>query len=677
MLRGATASLLALAILGWIYSADGVVKLTTLALLWVAISVVLTVGRCVCSWVGWRSDPGQLPFVDLITGYVVTSVFLFGMVLALPGGLTVWAAALAVGAWLVGKALGAGRSPSPRPEVADSRDHWADWIALLLAMVAATVWSHEARQLPDPNVSPLVYQVWQDVFYHARLISAFGQASGHETLFHISDATQPLAVYHYATYLLPALVYQVTGQTAVSLYVSVLLPFGVVLCALSAYVLVRNWFGAGAGLAALLAVVFLPDAFAQGFANKHYSYYFQMLVNVATPYGLACVALSWVFMFRGCRTGSVRHVLFAYLLGVLLVFFKAHLFFANSLFLMLYPMIQFPGLRAWQRTVLCMVAVGAFVGTIALAQGLETVPYLALDGSGVHVHFRNLNHYTSGSPLKDWMRHQYQANGQTPFVYGLGAAFLLAYAFGLLCVVFLLALVLIRWYGKRETEDRHVGWILAVFIGWLLSALFLSGDIRRIGTVDELIHRPFVWAYFLVAAWSAGALYFVIWGKGYPRSFRGGVLAISVCAAATVMLWQQAPGLQVFPHWKPGYRAIMSFDRCALQLAGHMRTHRRPNDLFLASGGDKWYFYTAHAEMQIYAGRSIYGPTRSARPDVLREVDALTRMYTEAQVLDFLRSRHIGWYIKDPYSQLQWPDSMARFRVMDCGGHELYAIPGA
>ena len=50
-------------------------------------------------------------------------------------------------------------------------------------MVAATVWSHEARQLPDPNVSPLVYQVWQDVFYHARLISAFGQASGHETLF--------------------------------------------------------------------------------------------------------------------------------------------------------------------------------------------------------------------------------------------------------------------------------------------------------------------------------------------------------------------------------------------------------------------------------------------------------------------------------------------------------------
>jgi len=677
MLRGITAGLLALAILGWIYSADGVVRLTTLALLWVAMSVVLTVGRCVSSWVGWKSDPNQLPFVDLITGYVVSSVFLFGLVLALPGGLSLWAVVLAVGAWLVGRALRASRKPWSHPELVDPWHHWADWVALLLALVAATVWSHEARQLPDPNVSPLVYQVWQDVFYHARLISAFGQAGGHETLFHISDSTQPLAVYHYATYLLPALVYQVTGQTAVSLYVSLLLPFGVVLCALSAYVLVRSWFGAGAGLAALLAVVFLPDAFAQGFANKHYSYYFQMLVNVATPYGLACVALSWVFMFRGCQTGSVRHVLFAYLLGVLLVFFKAHLFFANSLFLMLYPMIQFPGLRAWQRTVLCTVAVGAFVGTIALAQGLETVPYLALDGSGVHVHFRNMNHFTSGGALKDWWRLQYHLLAKTPMVYGLGAAFLLMYAFGALCIVFVLALGLASWRARRVTLPLHVGWILAVFLGWLLSALFLSGDIRRIGTVDELIHRPFVWAYFLVAAWSAGALYFVIWGTSLPRSLGGKLLALSICIAAVVTAWQRSPGAQLFPQWKRGYHAIVSYDPCALKIAQYMRTHRQERDLFLASGGDKWYFYTAHAEMQIYAGRSIYGPTRSAKPDVLRQVDALTRMTTEAQVLDFLRSRHIGWYIKDPDSQLQWPDSMARFRVMDCGGHELYAIPGA
>ena len=52
---------------------------------------------------------------------------------------------------------------------------------------------------------------------------------------------------------------------------------------------------------------------------------------------------------------------------------------------------------------------------------------------------------------------------------------------------------------------------------YLIMSLGLAYDKNQVGTPDELLHRPFVWAYFVVCSWVAGAIYMWKFGNYVPR----------------------------------------------------------------------------------------------------------------------------------------------------------------
>lgn len=48
-------------------------------------------------------------------------------------------------------------------------------------------------------------------------------------------------------------------------------------------------------------------------------------------------------------------------------------------------------------------------------------------------------------------------------------------------------------------------------------SLDLAFDTKHIGMPEELVHRPFVWAYLAVFTWTSGGLYFFFFENQFPK----------------------------------------------------------------------------------------------------------------------------------------------------------------
>ncbi len=91
-------------------------------------------------------------------------------------------------------------------------------------------------------------------------------------------------------------------------------------------------------------------------------------------------------------------------------------------------------------------------------------------------------------------------------------AVLLAYGtvgfFGLTLLVILF--VVLRRPALRETSSVRIEHVIFPFLilgNYLVMALGLAFNNKPPAHREELLHRPFVWAYFVVSAWAGGLVY--------------------------------------------------------------------------------------------------------------------------------------------------------------------------
>ena len=79
----------------------------------------------------------------------------------------------------------------------------------------------------------------------------------------------------------------------------------------------------------------------------------------------------------------------------------------------------------------------------------------------------------------------------------------------------------IRAPSSRERAFAKVRAVQVVF-NYLVMAMGLALDTRGVGTRDELLNRPLVWAYFVLAAWTAGGAYHLLSALGCRRGVPAG-----------------------------------------------------------------------------------------------------------------------------------------------------------
>jgi len=603
---------------------------------------------------------------QFLGGFFAFNTLLFALALISPLGMVVnisllTAVALGLDAFtgrLVGKTI-------------DRCDELPSLLCILLAGTATTLWCFEAQVPLLSDGSEIVWRTWRDAFIHARQISVFSQAHGLATIQELNMAGTAARIYHFASYLPAAAIAVMTSSTAVESYSAVQLPLGILLTGLAAFTLVACMWGPWPAFAASAALLLLPDAYQQGFANRYLSYNFLAQANLGMLYGLACAALAWTFIFDGCSRGSYRAILVGYFFLSLCLTYKAHIFVASAFVALLFTCLFFSGLRAGRRIIFTLACTAVFAAVIAWSQGMDRVPVMRLDGSGAAWYVMQLLKDYDDGAIKEFFSRVLVRERHSMIVDGLYAVALLSLStFGL----WLLAVAAVAILAKKRISPALLWFPLIILVNYFVMSLGLAIDTRGHGTPDELLNRPLVWAYFCVVCWSVGGAYYLAFGAHAPPTRRQGVvlLALVTCGVAGPLIF--GPNLQTFPTRKghESYEKFNAIPRCLFKAAQFIRQHGSQGDIVQDSENDPRFILSALTERQLFASATLFGGRVSGHQERLESLRDFKLVRSAGEWRSYLALHRIDWYLLHPQSAVAWPEGIFRNVAFACDGYRVF-----
>ena len=388
-------------------------------------------------------------------------------------------------------------------------------------------------------------------------------------------------------------------------------------------------------------------------------------------YGIACAAIAWVFILEACRRGKVVSLLVGYLFLGVCLFYKAHIFVANAFLILIYPCVFFPGIRPRWGVAIGAVLTAVFATVVALSQTMDRVPVLRLDGSGIGQYVVILLGSFDDGLFKTFFTQVFIREHHSKPVQALyvGAMFLLS-TFG----IWLAVTPIVAMAVRTRTTAAVLFFPIAIMVNYLVMSIGLAPDTRGIGTSDELLNRPLVWAYFAVAAWTAGGGYYLVFGNRLPqgRIVQTGLLAFLCLAFAGPWVFSQ--NLQTFPARRgfASYEEFNSVPLCLVKASQHLRENSRTDDIIQDSENDRRFIVTALSERQRFAGESIFGQPTKELQERLDGLAAFKAMRNADELEAYAQSHNISWYLLHPDTSVLWPESFLQQAKFNCGGYRVY-----
>ncbi|PKO60601.1 MAG: hypothetical protein CVU24_12330 [Betaproteobacteria bacterium HGW-Betaproteobacteria-18] len=461
------------------------------------------------------------------------------------------------------------------------------------------------------------------------------------------------------------------GVPALEVYSSFQLPLGIFLVGLAAFSLIASIWGGWPALAAAAAVVLLPDAYQQGFANRYLSYNFLTQVNLTVLYGIACAAMAWIFVLEGSRRGKPWTILAGYVFLGLCLFYKAQIFVANAFLILIYPWLFFNGLRLRWRALIVALLTALFVTVIAFSQTLTRVPLISLDGSGLNGYVQILLSCFDPGYLKNFFTQVFMLEQHArPMVWLYAAAMILLSSFGW----WLVATPLVLAAGRAKTKAEIFYWPVLIVVNYMVMSMGLALDTHGVGTPDELLNRPLVWAYFAVVAWTVGGGYFFALGNRLPRSRLARAALIGLLCLGLSSPLVLGKRLQTFPAWKgfTDYKEFNAVPLCLLKASQYIKDNSRQGDIMQDSANDRHYLVAALTERQIFAGENLFAQPKGALLERLYGLEYFKGMRDPNAILTYAAVNNIAWYLLQPGSPVAWPDAFLQQAAYQCGGYRVY-----
>lgn len=604
----------------------------------------------------------------LLAGYFVFNSLLFMAALALPSGMAVNVAVLAIVA-LLGLGL-----VSLRPRVRGAAiDEFPGLICLFVAGAVATLWTSDLQPMMEIQGRLAVFRAWQDVFIHVREISAFAQAHGWISMSDIKMAGASAPAYHFASYVSTAAMATLTSTSALAAFGGFQMPLGILLMSIAAFVLVGSFWDVWPAMIAAVGVATLPDAYQQGFGSAYLGFHFMSQVNPGMLYGIACMAMAWVFMIEGCRRASYRAVAIAYGFLALCLLYKAHLFVANAFLLLIFPCVYFAGLRLRWRILIGGFFIALFVVTVQVSQHFPRVPTIRLDGSGIASYLRILVDLYQPGAVKQALRSFFFVEHHSKVVDGVAAAALI-----FLCSFGVWALIapIVSWKSRKKIPQDLWAFPILVVANYMVMALGLAIEARGIGTPEELQNRPMAWAYFVLVTFSIAGLVHLWMGRHtrVSREVRWGLVGLGCLALVSVGI--QAANFQTIRAIR-GFGSYVQFNAvplCQVRAADYIRRHGQVGDLMQDSGGDPRFVSTAIAERQAYVAFTGFGGHTAGWDDRIRTIEAIQRSGDVTALEALARRDHVSWYLLHPEDAASWPRSFLDSAAYECSGFRVIRL---
>jgi hypothetical protein len=542
-------------------------------------------------------------------------------------------------------------------------------LSVIVSLVAATGWSQDLIFPTTPVNGTVVFKPWSDFFIHATFVA---RSLGAATLFQVGNYEWkgfPAIFYHYASYSIPICLAKAGSLSAYATVVGFWAPFGSFLTGLASYALGRAFWSQAAGLAALVATFLIPDACLLNLAHPTYGYFWLQHAAPGGLYGVAVAGIAIILIAQGVREGQRAWIASGVVTGLLVVFFKIQIFAAAFPLLVSFAIVGWPPRKKWQWLILggC-VAVG--VALLPLANRFYVGPNVQFDLSGSVWYWQVLAKMANGTPVENWYRvfnvaHPFPAH--LPQAIGL----LLVNALGIFAVVAPLVWLFVAW---RKVWQASEGLSLAA-VAILMLMTFGMGGTGTSDNAHEFIHRPFVWAYWLVGSLATGRLFSILAARRPQRWTRSLVVSGIILTLVPVFY---GVGLQRGKGFVGNVRSSLHVDRGLINCASYIRNQPPADAVVQDSQLDKFLVVGGLSDRPSFAAR-VDEWTRqskvfreSAYREQLAKLQSLKQAKNISDLQNSTRDTGIRWYVAHPDDPNVWPAKFRDQPAFESNGYRVY-----
>jgi hypothetical protein len=209
----------------------------------------------------------------------------------------------------------------------------------------------------------------------------------------------------------------------------------------------------------------------------------------------------------------------------------------------------------------------------------------------------------------------------------------------------------------------------------LLLMTFGLSDNTIFGNRDELIHRPFVWAYWLVGSLAAGRLFSMAAGR--RAQLPTWTVAVSILALMLVPVWYGS-GLERGKGSGPDVYSSIRVDRglvdCAHYIRGQPPTDAvvqdsRLDELLILGGLGERRSFASRLKVWVRASKAF---RESPYQEQLRRLQSLQQATNVPDLQRNVRDTGIRWYVVHPGDSYPWPTEFRDRPVFESNGYKVY-----
>jgi hypothetical protein len=607
----------------------------------------------------------QLPSffaLDFLLGVAVTSV-----------GIMAWKIFVPLSLWipLIGLLIVTAGIPKLLPQKQRDRVSALDLLCVIVSLVAATGWSQDLILPTSPVEGGIVFKPWSDFFFHATVVAG---SLENETLPQVGNYEWkgfPAIIYHYASYSLPTCLAKVGHVPAYATVVGFWAPFGSFLAGLASYALGRVFWSQGAGLAALVGTLLIPDTALLNIGHPFYDYFWLQHIAPGGLYGVAVAGTALIIILQGAREGRRIWIVSGVVVSALVALFKVHVFAAAfPLLLSFVILVWLPCTRL--RWLVLAACVAAGLALLTLANYFHVGPDVHFDFSNGAWYWKTLATRASGTPVESWYQIFSIAH---PFPSHLARAIglLLLSALGIFAVAAPLVWLLALWRKTWRTSEA----ISIAAVAILLLMTFGLSTNAILGSPDELIHRPFVWTYWLVGSLTAGRLFSMV------TASRPQLPAWAVAIGVLVLFLVPACygfGLQRGGWSRASGYSRLHVDQGLVDCAHYIRDQSTSNTLTQDSHLDEIPIpvlgalserpsFAARPRFWLWASKSF---RESPYHEQLRKLQTLQQATNVPDLQRSVRETGIRWYVIHPGDPNIWPAEFRNHPIFESNGYQVY-----
>ncbi|NLI82611.1 MAG: hypothetical protein GX443_13125 [Deltaproteobacteria bacterium] len=648
---------------GWLSSVMGEVSIQLLPALTVVMASYWMAGtiaiRLLSLRTAWRGD---FPMTMLL-GYCLINTSLFVLALASPFSILInLCLIMAVSVGLLPATVG---SPSSNEPEASAKVDVAALVWLFICLLGTTFWARESLMPIIHRSGEVLITPWADSFIHAALIRMLSEAHGSASLQSVLLAGAPAPLYHYASYMAPAFLTKTADLNAFDVFTGFVVPGGLFMSCLAAYVLIRTFWSPWPAYLASLSLLLFPNSSFHGLMIPWFSYHWLTLISPSLAYGLAAFAPGWALMFEGLRESRMVLIFASLFTMCLSALFKVYFLVSFSFMALIYPLLFHFRIPPLLRLGGVLTVASLFLLGFETLQHFSALPRLQLDFSAAYRYGQMVTSQVENGVLRagismlketsSWVRSPVDAVVIYWGTFGV---------FGLACPAAVLML-------RRKMDLCILCFPIFTMGCYMFFSLGLAFD-EKLGQ-EHFLHRHFAWAYLVACSWTAGALYWSHFGDDPPpRPFARWVLVITVAALLFLSyLWGHQ--VQKGPLWGTHF-SWQTVPAGFVQSCYFIRDRSRDGDIIQDSKNDPRCLATALCGRQAYV--IDYWLLHETLPPMARErIQDLQRfksLNSEEEVLDFASARGIRWYLLHPEDIVLWPPQVANRFSFECDGFRVY-----